>query len=89
VHTPEFAFEKDPANVKKAVADLGIKYPVALDNTYTIWNAFNNDARPAHYLIDAKGRIRGHHFGEGTTPRLSRTSRRCLRRQETTTSLRM
>ena len=65
VHTPEFAFEKDPANVKKAVADLGIKYPVALDNTYTIWNAFNNDAWPAHYLIDAKGRIREHHFGEG------------------------
>jgi cytochrome c biogenesis protein CcdA/thiol-disulfide isomerase/thioredoxin len=65
VHTPEFAFEKDPANVKKAVADLGIKYPVALDNAYTIWNAFNNDAWPAHYLIDANGRIREHHFGEG------------------------
>jgi thiol-disulfide isomerase/thioredoxin len=65
VHTPEFAFEKEPANVKKAVADLGIKYPVALDNAYTIWNAFNNDAWPAHYLIDANGKIREHHFGEG------------------------
>src|SRR5262249_51028248 len=65
VHTPEFAFEKDPVNVKKAVADIGIKYPVALDNAYTIWNAFNNDAWPAHYLIDANGRIREHHFGEG------------------------
>ena len=65
VHTPEFAFEKDPANVKKAVGDLGVKYPVALDNSYTIWNAFNNDAWPAHYLIDANGKIREHHFGEG------------------------
>jgi cytochrome c biogenesis protein CcdA/thiol-disulfide isomerase/thioredoxin len=65
VHTPEFAFEKKPANVRKAVMDLGIKYPVALDNAYKIWNAFNNDAWPAHYLIDANGKIREHHFGEG------------------------
>lgn len=65
VHTQEFAFEKDAANVKNAVGNLGIKYPVALDNTYTIWNAFNNDAWPAHYLIDANGQIREHHFGEG------------------------
>ena len=65
VHTPEFAFEKDPANVKKAVGNLGIKYPVALDSSYTIWNAFNNDSWPAHYLIDANGKIREHHFGEG------------------------
>ena len=65
VHTPEFAFEKDAANVKNAVGNLGIKYPVALDNTYVIWNAFNNDSWPAHYLIDANGRIREHHFGEG------------------------
>jgi thiol-disulfide isomerase/thioredoxin len=65
VHTPEFAFEKDPANVKKAVGKLDIRYPVALDNDYRIWNAFNNDAWPAHYLIDANGRIREQHFGEG------------------------
>jgi cytochrome c biogenesis protein CcdA/thiol-disulfide isomerase/thioredoxin len=65
VHTPEFAFEKDPSNVKGAVGKLDVQYPVALDNNYKIWNAFNNDSWPAHYLIDAKGRIREHHFGEG------------------------
>lgn len=65
VHTPEFAFEKDASNVKSAVEKLDVRYPVALDNNYTIWNAFNNDSWPAHYLIDANGRIREHHFGEG------------------------
>jgi cytochrome c biogenesis protein CcdA/thiol-disulfide isomerase/thioredoxin len=65
VHAPEFAFEKDPANVKKAVADLGITYPVALDNNYAIWRGFNNHYWPAHYFIDAQGKIRHHHFGEG------------------------
>ncbi len=65
VHAPEFAFEKDPANVKKAVADLGITYPVALDNDYAIWRGFNNHYWPAHYFIDATGKIRHHHFGEG------------------------
>jgi thiol-disulfide isomerase/thioredoxin len=65
VHAPEFAFEKNPANVRKAIADLGITYPVALDNNYAIWRAFENRYWPAHYFIDAKGRIRYHHFGEG------------------------
>lgn len=65
VHAPEFAFEKDPANVKKAVADLGVTYPVALDSKLAIWQAFNNQYWPAHYFIDAMGRIRAHHFGEG------------------------
>jgi cytochrome c biogenesis protein CcdA/thiol-disulfide isomerase/thioredoxin len=65
VHAPEFAFEKDPANVKKAIADLGVTYPVALDNDYKIWRAFNNHYWPAHYFIDASGQIRHHHFGEG------------------------
>ena len=67
VHAPEFAFERDPANVRKAVADLGIRYPVALDNNLAIWRAFNNRYWPAHYLADAQGRIRYHHFGEGRT----------------------
>ena len=67
VHAPEFAFERDPANVRKAVADLGIRYPVALDNNLAIWRAFNNRYWPAHYLADAQGRIRYHHFGEGST----------------------
>jgi len=65
VHAPEFAFEKDPENVRKAVADLHIGYPVALDNDFTIWRAFNNQYWPAHYFIDANGVIRHHHFGEG------------------------
>ncbi|HET9129979.1 MAG TPA: thioredoxin family protein, partial [Terriglobia bacterium] len=65
IHSPEFAFEKNENNVKRAVRDLGIKYPVALDNNYAIWQAFNNQYWPAHYFIDAKGHIRGHHFGEG------------------------
>jgi cytochrome c biogenesis protein CcdA/thiol-disulfide isomerase/thioredoxin len=67
VHAPEFAFERDPANVRKAVADLGIRYPVALDNNLAIWRAFENRYWPAHYLADAQGRIRYHHFGEGST----------------------
>jgi len=67
VHAPEFAFERDPANVRKAVADLGIRYPVALDNNLAIWRAFNNRYWPAHYLADAQGLLRYHHFGEGST----------------------
>jgi cytochrome c biogenesis protein CcdA/thiol-disulfide isomerase/thioredoxin len=65
VHAPEFAFEKDADNVRRAVKDLGVDYPVALDNDYAIWRAFDNQYWPAHYFIDAEGRIRHHHFGEG------------------------
>ena len=65
VHAPEFAFEKEPQNVIKAVKDLGVDYPVALDNEYAIWKGFNNEYWPAHYFIDAQGHIRHHHFGEG------------------------
>ena len=65
VHAPEFAFEKDPVNVARAIKDLGVNYPVALDNDYAIWRGFNNQYWPAHYFIDAEGRIRHHHFGEG------------------------
>jgi cytochrome c biogenesis protein CcdA/thiol-disulfide isomerase/thioredoxin len=65
VHAPEFAFEKDPDNVRKAVADLHIGYPVALDNDFKIWEAFNNKYWPAHYFVDANGNIRHHQFGEG------------------------
>jgi len=65
VHTPEFAFERDLDNVRKAVRDIKIRYPVAIDNDWTIWRAFNNRYWPAHYLADAKGRLRYHHFGEG------------------------
>ncbi|MEI9992673.1 MAG: cytochrome c biogenesis protein DipZ [Rhizomicrobium sp.] len=65
VHAPEFAFEKDLDNVKTAVRDLGVTYPVALDDDLKIWQAFHNEYWPAHYFIDAQGRIRHHHFGEG------------------------
>ena len=65
VHSPEFAFEKDPGNVEKAIRDLGITYPVAMDNQFAIWNAYKNQYWPAHYLIDANGKIRHQHFGEG------------------------
>ncbi len=65
VHTPEFAFEKSVSNVKSAVADLKIGYPVAIDSNFAIWRAFGNEYWPAHYFIDAEGSIRHHHFGEG------------------------
>jgi cytochrome c biogenesis protein CcdA/thiol-disulfide isomerase/thioredoxin len=65
VHTPEFGFERDTANVKRALANLNIKYPVAVDNDYGIWRAFGNQYWPAFYIVDAQGRVRFHHFGEG------------------------
>jgi len=66
VHAPEFAFEKNIGNLRQAIADLKVGYPVAIDNDYAIWRAFNNEYWPAHYFIDANGRIRHHHFGEGS-----------------------
>ena len=65
VHSPEFAFEKRVENVKNATVDLSVGYPVAIDNDYAIWRRFNNQYWPAHYFIDAEGRVRHHHFGEG------------------------
>ena len=78
VHTPEFAFEKDEGNVRRAVQDLAVTYPVALDNDYAIWRAFNNRYWPAHYFIDAHGLIRGHHFGEGEYDKSERLIRELL-----------
>jgi thiol-disulfide isomerase/thioredoxin len=65
VHAPEFAFERNIANVKNAVATLKIGFPVAIDNNYAIWQAFNNEYWPAEYFVDAQGRIRHMQFGEG------------------------
>ena len=79
VHAPEFAFEKIPDNVKRAVHDLGVTYPVALDNNLAIWQAFNNQYWPAHYFIDAQGRIRHHHFGEGEYDDSERVIQQLLR----------
>ncbi len=78
VHSPEFAFEKDIANVRKAVRDLGITYPVAVDNDFKIWRAFKNSYWPAHYFIDAQGRLRFYHFGEGEYARSEEVIRRLL-----------
>jgi thiol-disulfide isomerase/thioredoxin len=65
VHTPEFGFEHDIDNVRREVTSLMVDYPVAVDNDYAVWDAFANHYWPALYLIDAEGRIRYHHFGEG------------------------
>jgi thiol-disulfide isomerase/thioredoxin len=65
VHTPEFDFEHDLDNVRRAVKAMGIEYPVAVDSDYAIWNAFGNRYWPAFYFVDAQGQIRHHRFGEG------------------------
>lgn len=65
VHTPEFAFEKDVANVGKALTSLGVSYPVAIDNDFGIWRAFSNQAWPALYFVDASGDVRDYQLGEG------------------------
>jgi thiol-disulfide isomerase/thioredoxin len=65
VHTPEFEFEKNIDNVRRAAKDMKIDYPIAIDNEYSIWRALNNKYWPALYFVDAQGRIRHHHFGEG------------------------
>jgi thiol-disulfide isomerase/thioredoxin len=65
VHTPEFAFEHNADNVRRAVEDMRVDYPVAIDNDYAIWRAFDNHYWPALYFADAQGQVRHHHFGEG------------------------
>jgi cytochrome c biogenesis protein CcdA/thiol-disulfide isomerase/thioredoxin len=78
VHTPEFSFESVPANVRRAVDELGIRYPVALDNDYATWNAFANRYWPAKYFIDRRGHIRFVHFGEGEYERSEQVIRSLL-----------
>jgi thiol-disulfide isomerase/thioredoxin len=65
VHTPEFTFERSIDNVRGAVRQMGIEYPIAIDNDRAIWRAFKNQYWPALYFVDARGHIRQHHFGEG------------------------
>jgi thiol-disulfide isomerase/thioredoxin len=65
VHAPEFAFEKNIDNVRRAAKDMRIDYPIATDNDFAIWRALKNEYWPALYFVDARGRIRHHHFGEG------------------------
>ncbi|SEH60084.1 cytochrome c biogenesis protein DipZ [Magnetospirillum fulvum] len=78
IHAPEFAFEKSLSNVREAVRDLNVTYPVAIDNDYALWRGFNNHYWPAHYLIDREGRIRYHHFGEGNYDRTEEVVRQLL-----------
>jgi thiol-disulfide isomerase/thioredoxin len=65
VHTPEFDREKVPSNVERRVRELGVLFPVVMDNDFAIWRAFNNRYWPAVYIVDKQGRIRFHHDGEG------------------------
>ncbi len=79
VHTPEFAFEGDLANVRWAVQQMRVGYPVAVDTDYAIWNAFGNRYWPALYVADDQGRIRYHHFGEGEYAEGERVIQQLLR----------
>jgi cytochrome c biogenesis protein CcdA/thiol-disulfide isomerase/thioredoxin len=78
VHSPEFAFEREPGNVRRAVRELGIEYPVALDNDFATWHAFANQYWPAKYFIDRRGHLRWAHFGEGEYERSEQVIRRLL-----------
>ena len=78
VHTPEFPFEEDVDNVREAVKEMAVEYPVALDSDYGIWRAFDNHYWPAAYVADAEGRIRHHRFGEGGYDELERIIQRLL-----------
>ena len=79
VHTPEFLFEHEPVNVENAVRNLNVTFPVAIDSNYKIWQSFNNQAWPAQYLVDVKGRIRYHHFGEGDYGEIERVVQELLK----------
>jgi thiol-disulfide isomerase/thioredoxin len=79
VHTPEFPFERDVDNVRRAAKAMGVEYPIALDSDYAIWQAFANRYWPAVYIADAEGRIRHHHFGEGGYAECEMVVQRLLR----------
>jgi thiol-disulfide isomerase/thioredoxin len=78
VHTPEFSFEREIDRVRRATQERGIDYPVALDNDYAVWSAFDNHYWPALYLLDREGTIRDHHFGEGRYEQSERVIQRLL-----------
>jgi len=79
VHTPEFPFERDVENIREAVKDMRVEYPVAIDSDYRVWNAFANSYWPAVYIADAEGKIRHHQFGEGGYEECERVIQRLLR----------
>ena len=78
VHAPEFGFEHDLDNVRSATSELGVCYPVVIDNDFTIWRSFENHYWPAVYLVDGEGRLRFHHFGEGAYKETERAIQRLL-----------
>jgi len=78
VHTPEFEFERNVDNVRRAAREMRIGYPIALDNDYAVWRAFSNNAWPALYFVDAQGRIRHHWLGEGDYARSERMIQQLL-----------
>jgi thiol-disulfide isomerase/thioredoxin len=78
VHTPEFPFEHNLENVRRAVQQMRIAYPIAIDNDYAIWRAFKNQYWPALYVVDARGRVRQHYFGEGEYERSESSIQRLL-----------
>jgi thiol-disulfide isomerase/thioredoxin len=77
-HAPEFSFEHELGNVRRAVAELGVRYPVVIDNDFAIWRSFDNDYWPALYLVDGKGGVRYQHFGEGSYDEIERAMQRLL-----------
>lgn len=79
VHTPEFAFEREAGNVRKAIEDFEIEYPVVQDNEYQTWKAYNNQYWPAKYLIDSHGKVRKYHFGEGAYAEMEESIRELLK----------
>jgi thiol-disulfide isomerase/thioredoxin len=83
VHTPEFEFEKTIDNVRRALTEMRIDYPIAVDNDYAVWRAFRNRYWPALYFIDKQGRIRHHQFGEGEYERSERVIQQLLSESKT------
>jgi thiol-disulfide isomerase/thioredoxin len=79
IHTPEFPFENEPDNVRRAAAEMRVDYPIAMDNDYALWNGFGNHYWPATFIADTEGRIRHHQFGEGGYDECERVIQTLLR----------
>jgi thiol-disulfide isomerase/thioredoxin len=87
VHAPEFGFEHDLANVRRAAGELGVGYPVVIDNDFAIWRSFENQYWPALYLVDRDGRVQFHHFGEGAYTEIERAIQQLLGVDEATVAV--
>jgi thiol-disulfide isomerase/thioredoxin len=87
VHAPEFGFEHDLDNVRRAAGELGVGHPVVIDNDFAIWRSFENQYWPAVYLVDGDGRVRFHHFGEGAYEDIERAIQQLLGIDEPTAAV--